>query len=116
ELYAVVGDTSENVHTLDNLCLLPDEINRSIGNAPFFIKRQDIISSEQKWEHGNTKTDLKTSFIPLASQEVFSKYFSPNVNQMLKWGIDDMDAYKKALINCFNKYGIQLKHIGMGGA
>ncbi|ENU33067.1 hypothetical protein F989_01943 [Acinetobacter parvus NIPH 1103] len=115
ELYAVVGDTSENVHTLDNLCLLPDEINRSIGNAPFFIKRQDIISSEQKWEHGNTKTDLKTSFIPLASQQVFSKYFSPNVNQMLKWGIADRDAYKKALINCFNKYGIQLNHIGMGG-
>ena len=63
----------------------------------------------------NTKTNLKTSFIPLASQQVFSKYFSPNVNQMLKWGIADRDAYKKALINCFNKYGIQLNHIGMGG-
>lgn len=115
ELYAVVGETSENVHTLDNLCLLPDEINRSIGNAPFFIKRQDIISSEQEWEQGNSETDLKTSFIPLASQQVFSKYFSQDVNQMLKWGTSDRDAYKKALIGCFKRYGIQLNHIGIGG-
>lgn len=108
KLYAVVGETSENVHTLDNLCLLPDEVNRSIGNAPFFIKRQDIIKSEQRWEQNST------SFIPLASQQVFSKYFSLNVNQMLKWGGPDRDAYKKALIDCFDKYGIQLNHIGMG--
>lgn len=33
---------------------------------------------------------------------------------MLKWGIADRDAYKKALIDCFNKYGIQLNHIGIG--
>jgi len=113
DLYTVIGEVSETVHTLDNLCLLPESINRSIGNAPFFIKRQDIISSEQKWEQDSTGPYLKTSFIPLASQQVFSKYFSCDVNQMLKWGTSDREAYKKALIVCFKKYGIHLSHIGM---
>lgn len=116
-LYEIVGDLGEHVHTLDNLCLLPVMVNRSIGNAPFFIKRQDVLEEEKKWEKETAKTSPdsgKQNFIPLASQQVFSKYFSRDVKQMLKWGSSDRYAYKQALIDCFSSFGVTLDSVDMG--
>lgn len=108
-LYAIIGDLGEHVHTLDNLCLLPLKVNRSIGNAPFFIKRQDVLAEEKTWELKD-----KQNFIPLASQQVFSKYFSADAKQMLKWSSSDRSAYKQALIDCFASYGARLDNVAMG--
>ena len=41
-LELLIGSFSENIQTLDNLCLLPESDNRSIGNDPFFIKRKKV--------------------------------------------------------------------------
>lgn len=111
----IVGDASEGIHTLDNLCLLPEEVNRSIGNDLFFIKRQDIRNREKKWEEQRKEQRLQgkvkqVNFIPLASQQVFSKYFSVDVTQMLAWQASDRNAYKNALIECFEQYGIKFNH------
>ncbi|MDO7470467.1 DUF262 domain-containing protein [Acinetobacter baumannii] len=104
-LELLIGSFSENIQTLDNLCLLPERDNRSIGNAPFFIKRQKVLKAEKElYELGKTN---KVNFIPLASQQVFSKYFSDDVNHMLKWDIADRKNYKKALLNCFKEYGVE---------
>ena len=94
-LETLIGSFSENIQTLDNLCLLPESDNRSIGNDPFFIKRKKVLQAEKElYELG--KTD-KANFIPLASQQVFSKYFSDDVNHMLKWDTADRKNYKQAL-------------------
>lgn len=104
-LELLIGSFSENIQTLDNLCLLPERDNRSIGNDPFFIKRQKVLKAEKElYELGKTN---KMNFIPLASQQVFSKYFSDDVNHMLKWDIADRKNYKKALLNCFKQYGVE---------
>lgn len=104
-LEALIGSFSENIQTLDNLCLLPERDNRSIGNDPFFIKRQKVLQAEKElYELGKTN---KANFIPLASQQVFSKYFSDDVNHMLKWDTADRKNYKKALLGCFKQYGIE---------
>lgn len=104
-LETLIGNFSENIQTLDNLCLLPERDNRSIGNDPFFIKRQKVLQAEKElYELG--KTD-KANFIPLASQQVFSKYFSDDVNHMLKWDTADRKNYKQALLDCFKQYGIE---------
>ncbi|MEN8358810.1 MULTISPECIES: DUF262 domain-containing protein [Acinetobacter] len=104
-LETLIGSFSENIQTLDNLCLLPESDNRSIGNDPFFIKRKKVLQAEKElYELG--KTD-KANFIPLASQQVFSKYFSDDVNHMLKWDTADRKNYKQALLDCFKQYGIE---------
>lgn len=104
-LETLIGSFSENIQTLDNLCLLPESDNRSIGNDPFFIKRQKVLRAEKElYELGKTNI---VNFIPLASQQVFSKYFSDDVNHMLKWDTADKKNYKNALLDCFKKYGIE---------
>lgn len=104
-LELLIGSFSENIQTLDNLCLLPERDNRSIGNDPFFMKRQKVLKAEKElYELGKTN---KVNFIPLASQQVFSKYFSDDVNHMLRWDIADRKNYKKALLNCFKQYGVE---------
>ena len=104
-LETLIGNFSENIQTLDNLCLLPESDNRSIGNDPFFIKRKKVLQAEKElYELGKTNT---SNFIPLASQQVFSKYFSDDVNHMLKWDTADRKNYKKALLDCFKQYGIE---------
>lgn len=104
-LESLIGSFLENIQTLDNLCLLPERDNRSIGNAPFFIKRQKVLQAEkQLYESAQSN---QPNFIPLASQQVFSKYFSDDVNHMLKWDTADRKNYKKALLDCFRQYGIE---------
>ena len=36
-LEELIGSFSEHIQTLDNLCLLPESDNRSIGNDPFLV-------------------------------------------------------------------------------
>ncbi|WP_156499763.1 DUF1524 domain-containing protein, partial [Oleiphilus sp. HI0061] len=98
-LAETVGDfREEEKDSLDNLCLLSDKVNRGIGNEIFSVKRQMIIDYEKQGDGEGSH------FIPLATKQVFSKYFSSNVSQMHKWSRDDRLAYRKALIDCFSYY------------
>lgn len=107
------GET--NVNTLDNLCLLPQKINRSIGNDMFPFKRSKIISKQLSLMQQDDLTDkqqtelTKKWFIPLGSQYVFSKYFSEDTDDMIRWGLNDRKAYASAIMKCLKSYGIDLE-------
>jgi hypothetical protein len=74
---------------LDNLALLSKSVNSSIGNEIFSVKRKRLI------EH-----DRQGAFIPIATKNVFSKYYSDEVEQMHQWSANDRAAYRKRLIQC----------------
>ena len=103
ELSKIVGDVKEAIQTLDNLCLLPASVNRSIGNQIFLTKRQRIVDFENK---GKFEKEHQGKFIPLATQQVFSKYFSDDVSQMYKWDEIDRSNYKAQWLECFKGYGL----------
>ncbi|QDO82462.1 DUF262 domain-containing protein [Shewanella psychropiezotolerans] len=93
-LLDVVGEISdEEAHGLDNLCLLSATVNRGIGNEIFSMKRQLIIN----YEKGN-------QFIPIATKNVFSKFYCTSVSQMHKWSADDRSSYREALITSFEYF------------
>jgi hypothetical protein len=89
-LTEVVGEIEEvDMHCLDNLALLSKSVNSSIGNEIFSVKRKRLI------EH-----DRQGAFIPIATKNVFSKYYSDEVEQMHQWSANDRAAYRKRLIQC----------------
>jgi hypothetical protein len=100
ELEGVVGGVGEDdMHRLDNLALLSRELNSSIGNEIFSIKRLKLI------EHAKgVGKDKEGTFIPIATKNVFSKYYSENVSEMYRWSKEDRTGYREALIDCFKKY------------
>tara|TARA_R110001583_G_scaffold179730_1_gene336633 strand:- start:6090 stop:8081 length:1992 start_codon:yes stop_codon:yes gene_type:complete len=101
KLAGSVGEfKDEKVNSLDNLCLLSDSVNRGIRNEIFSVKRQMIINYEKGDEQGKNK-----KFIPIATKNVFSKFYSENVSQMHKWSDSDRQAYRNALIASFTYYG-----------
>lgn len=67
---------------LGNMALLNSSINRSYGNSFFAIKRMHIQDK-----------DSEGVFIPLATKNVFMKYYSKRVDSMLVWTHDDGTAY-----------------------
>lgn len=71
---------------LGNMALLNSSINRSYGNAFFAIKRMHIQDK-----------DSEGVFIPLATKNVFMKYYSKRVDSMLIWTHDDATAYLDAI-------------------
>ncbi|NOH97751.1 DUF262 domain-containing protein [Vibrio sp. 99-70-13A1] len=94
-LESVVGEIPDDeVHGIDNLCLLPSRVNRSIGNEVFAIKRERIINYERK----------QNLFIPIGTKNVFSKFYSDSVSQMYKWSESDKQGYRNALKGCLNYY------------
>jgi hypothetical protein len=60
-LEELIGSFSENIQTLDNLCLLPESDNRSIGNDPFLLKERRFYKPKKFYELG--KTDKPTLFL-----------------------------------------------------
>ncbi|GAM63061.1 hypothetical protein JCM19232_4738 [Vibrio ishigakensis] len=74
-LEQVVGEIADDeVNGLDNLCLLPSRVNRGIGNEVFSVKRERVIKYERD----------QNFFIPIATKNVFSKFYSDSVSQMYK--------------------------------
>ena len=97
----VVGEIKEEeMDRLDNLCLLSAKVNRGIGNAIFAQKRRLILQYEKG---ANGKADQ--CFIPVATKNVFSKFYSENVSHMHQWSVEDRKAYQQELIACINFYG-----------
>lgn len=69
-----------------NMALLNATINRSYGNAYFAIKRMHIKDK-----------DSEGVFIPLTTKNVFMKYYSKRVDNMLVWTNDDATDYYAAI-------------------
>lgn len=80
-------------NSIGNLTLLDSGTNRSYKNAIFPIKRKCII-----------KLDKQATYVPLCTKNVFLKYYSKNVDEMLFWKDKDSSDYQQAMINTFTDF------------
>ena len=82
-----------DTHSIGNLALLDSETNRSYGNAFFQIKRKTIIEN-----------DKVGKFIPIATKNLFLKYYSNNIDNLLQWNTLDANNYQKEIKYKLSKY------------
>ena len=88
-------DNITDKDSIANLALLDQETNRSYGNAYFPIKRKRIISN-----------DKMGIFVPIATKNLFLKYYSRKSNSLMAWQESDAEDYLdniKSLITTFIK-------------
>jgi len=80
----------EDKNSISNLALLDSATNRSYGNSFFPIKRKRIIEN-----------DSKGIFVPIATKNLFLKYYSKKLGEVMYWNKEDakdyLDAIKKTL-------------------
>jgi len=88
----------EDKDSLGNMALLNSSINRSYGNAFFAIKRMYIKDY-----------DSAGVFIPIATKNVFMKYYSKRVDNMLIWTNEDAISYVEAIKNKLSDFLIIAK-------
>lgn len=78
---------------ISNLALLDSATNRSYGNAFFPVKRKRIIEN-----------DSNGVFVPIATKNLFLKYYTPRVNNPECWTEDDSQYYCEAIVKTVNDY------------
>lgn len=83
----------EDIHGISNLTLLDATTNRSYKNAPFPVKRKIIL-----------KNDQKGVFIPLCTKNLFTKAYSPKVDEVMYWQKEDAAAYLKKIQDTVSIY------------
>lgn len=85
---------SDYIHTLSNMALLTKNDNAALNNSTFDVKRNQIVSMDQRG-----------AFIPYCTKMVFLKYYTPSrENQIHFWGQKDRIAYIKAMENIIQPY------------
>ena len=77
---------------IGNLVLLNSKINREYHNALFIEKRAKIIDY-----------DKEGTFIPLATKNVFLKYYNENPNEFIVWDNKDIEGYMNHLKEIFDE-------------
>lgn len=75
-----------NDNSIGNLTLLDSTTNRSYQNAIFPMKRERILG-----------LDKKGTFVPLCTKNLFLKYYSHKIDDMMFWCDDDIDGYMNAI-------------------
>ena len=83
----------ENINSISNLALLDSGTNRSYGNIFFPIKRKRIIEN-----------DKSAIFVPIATKNLFLKYYSKKPNNLKCWTNDDAEDYLSAIKNKLSKF------------
>lgn len=78
---------------LGNLALLDSSTNRSYQNALFPIKRARIIDN-----------DKQGVFVPICTKNVFLKYYSQSVTELINWSESDAKDYQKAIGQTLKEY------------
>ena len=68
------------------MALLDSTTNRSYGNSFFPIKRKRIIEN-----------DSKGIFVPIATKNLFLKYYSKKLGDVMYWNNDDAKDYLDAI-------------------
>ena len=81
-----------DVDAVNNFVLLNSKINRGYHNALFNQKRAKII-----------EYDKNGFFIPMATKNVFLKYYNENPAEFIEWGKEDREGYLNYLEELFNK-------------
>ena len=83
----------QEVNGLGNLTLLDSKTNRSYGNSPFVLKRQRIVQN-----------DKKGVFTPIATKNVFLKYYSHHATDILVWQDKDAEDYMQSIQELLSYY------------
>lgn len=83
----------DDPNLISNLTLLDAETNRGYGNAFFPVKRKWII-----------RNDKQGVFVPIVTKNVFLKFYSPRVSQMMRWEKEDAECYLEAMKQMLNEY------------
>jgi hypothetical protein len=68
--------------SIANLTLLDSGTNRSYQNSVFPVKRKQIL-----------KSDIDGLFVPVCTKNVFLKYYSNQLNDVMFWQKSDAEAY-----------------------
>ena len=80
-------DAADDPHGIDNLTLLPGELNSALNNAVFEVKRQRILAMDRDGQ-----------YIPICTRRVFLKYYTESGDQQLQfWSKQDRKAYLAAM-------------------
>ena len=96
-----------NRHNLENLCLLDGATNSSFNNDGFSKKRENLLQIDSG-NYIDEKGEKIKAFIPLATKNIFLKYYTTNAStfQMSYWGFEDRKQYvayiEKTLASFFN--------------
>jgi len=80
------NNQTEEKNDISNLALLDAATNRSYGNSFFPIKRKRIISN-----------DSQGIFVPIATKNLFLKYYSKKVDEIMYWNESDAKDYLNAI-------------------
>jgi uncharacterized protein with ParB-like and HNH nuclease domain len=80
------GNQTEEINDISNLALLDSTTNRSYGNSFFPIKRKRIIDN-----------DSKGIFVPIATKNLFLKYYSKKLGEVMHWNREDAKYYLQAI-------------------
>lgn len=78
---------------ISNLTLLDYSTNRSYGNKMFPTKRKRIIQN-----------DMNGLFVPLCTKNVFLKYYSNQVTEVMYWQQQDASDYLEAIVEQLNGF------------
>jgi uncharacterized protein with ParB-like and HNH nuclease domain len=96
-----------NKHNLENICLLDGATNSSFNNDNFTSKREKLLKIDAG-NYVNEKSERVKAFIPLATKNIFLKYYTQDASafQMSYWGFEDRKQYieyiKKTFTSFFN--------------
>jgi hypothetical protein len=97
-VFNLFGRTEKDkIHGISNLALLDGVTNSKLNNSVFPHKRMLILQTEQ--QEGN--------FIPVATRNVFLKYYSGNISHMHYWDPLDQDQYYTAIEQCINNFKVK---------
>lgn len=91
--YFKEDNQTEDKNDISNLALLDSTTNRSYGNSFFPIKRKRIIEN-----------DSKGIFVPIATKNVFLKYYSKKLGDVMYWNNDDAGDYLEAIKTTLKDY------------
>ena len=86
QVYFKKDSQTEGKHAISNLALLDATTNRSYGNSFFPIKRRKIIEN-----------DKNGIFVPIATKNLFLKYYSKKMGEIMYWTSTDADDYLDAI-------------------
>jgi uncharacterized protein with ParB-like and HNH nuclease domain len=88
-----VGDVDSWVDGVGNLALLDAATNRSYKNAMFPIKRRRIIHN-----------DMNGIFVPICTKNVFLKFYSKKLGDVMYWKKSDANDYLEAIKQVLKEY------------
>ena len=87
-------DTADSIHSISNLALLSGEINSTLSNSVFQIKRLRVIALDRAGE-----------YIPICTRRVFFKYYTNTSDQQVYlWSLQDRECYVNAMIELLKSY------------